>query len=178
MIDISLCRSWGRRVHLISGLSSLPASLRACLRSRELRGRRHYMENIWKLSMPLSICWWTEIELQVWAHYSDKRCAGITIRQRRRRSEVRNARNATCESLTILEDENKERLLSVCLSLTWWILGIFLVYFFGGLNFSVQKNKDTPACCFFWSWTKSDGKMKSVKKTWRPHFTPISKRFR
>lgn len=54
--------------------------------------RRQYMENIWKLSMPLSICWWTEIELQVWAHYSDNRCARVAISQRRRRGEVPAAR--------------------------------------------------------------------------------------
>lgn len=145
MMNLSLCRSWRRCVHLISGLSSLASSLRARLRSWELRVRRHYMENIWKPSMPLSICWWTEIELQVWAHYSDKRCAGVTSVSAgdaaRCQLPVRNAGNASCETLTILEDENKERLLSVCLSLTMNIKNIFGVLFLGDWIFQSKRTK-------------------------------------
>ncbi|KAK2915970.1 hypothetical protein Q8A67_000344 [Cirrhinus molitorella] len=37
-------------------------------------------------------------ELGVWAHYSDARCAGVTIRQRRRRSEVPAVRLGTPET--------------------------------------------------------------------------------
>ncbi len=181
MMNLSLCRSWRRCVHLISGLSSLASSLRARLRSWELRVRRHYMENIWKPSMPLSICWWTEIELQVWAHYSDKRCAGVTSvsagAAARCQLPVRNAGNASCETLTILEDENKERLLSVCLSLTWWILRIFLVYFFWGTEFFSPKEQRHTSLLFLLKineirW-RNEISQEHVKATFHPNIKKI-----
>lgn len=52
---------------------------------------------------------------------------------------VRNAENASREVLTILENENKERLLSVCLSDLMNIMNIFGVIFWGPEFFSPKE---------------------------------------
>lgn len=52
---------------------------------------------------------------------------------------VRNAENASREVLTILENENKEHVLSVCLSDLMNIMNIFGVIFWGAEFFSPKE---------------------------------------